>query len=152
MSFTNPVFGVDTAGAFGGIGDSLSSNPFGGASLNVGGFTGATPGYGGGSGFSMNQMGGFLGLANMGLNALGMNNAANSANQFQQTAGLMGDIAFGRSLYALNKDIAEQRDAPRWASKFQVNDPFYRQNQTRTQLGNIAGKYAGTAFGSFAGQ
>lgn len=121
---------------------------------SAGGFTGSPNigGSSGGGGFNMNQMGGFLGLANLGLNALGMSNASASANQFQQTAGLMGDIAFGRDLYALNKDIAEQKDAARWASKFQVNDPFYRQNQSRAYLGDIAGKYGGTAFGSFAGQ
>lgn len=148
-----PTFGIDTAGAFGGIGDALATNPFGGGpSLNVGGFTGATPSYGGFGGSNISKMGGFLGLANLGLNALGMSNASASANQFQETAGRLSDIAFGRDLYALNKDIAEQKDAARWASKFQVNDPFYRQNQSRAYLGDIAGKYGGTAFGSFAGQ
>jgi len=140
--FTNPTFGIDTAGAFGGIGDSLASNPFGGASLNVGGFTGSTPGYGGG--FSMNQMGGILGLANLGLGMMGQSNTAQSFGAMQQLAGQMRDLDFGTNLFAQNKDIFEQKDAPRWAAKFKVNDPFYRQFETRQALMNpgLAGRYS----------
>lgn len=150
MSFANPVFGVDAAGAFGGIGDNLAANPFGGASLNVGGFGGNIPSYGSQGGFDIGKYGGFLGLANLGLNAMGMRNAANSANQFQQTAGLFGDIAFGRDLYALNKDIEKQKESAAWAAKFKANDPFYSQSLSMGNLGDLAGKYAGTAFGAFA--
>ena len=140
--FANPVFGVDNAGTFRGMGDSLASNPFGGAGLNVGGFTGSTPGYGGG--FGMNQMGGILGLANLGLGMMGQSNTAQSYNQMQQMAGVMRDLDFGTNLFAQNKDIFEQKDAPRWAAKFKVNDPFYRQFETRQALMNpgLAGRYS----------
>jgi len=140
--FTNPVFGVDNAGAFGGVGDSLASNPFGGASLNVGGFTGSTPSYGGGLG--MGQMGGILGLANLGLGMMGQSNTARSFEAMQKLGGQMRDLDFGTNLFAQNKDIFEQKDAPRWAAKFKVNDPFYRQFETRQALMNpgLAGRYS----------
>jgi len=145
--FKNPTFGIDTTGAFGGIGDSLASNPFGGASLNVGGFTGSTPGYGGGLGTGQTNWGklaGLQGLANLGLAQMAQSNTATSFNQMQQTGGIFGDIDFGTNLLAQNKDIFEQKDAPRWAAKFQVNDPFYRQFQTRQALANpgLAGRYS----------
>ena len=146
MLFNNPVFGIDNAGAFGGIGDSLASNPFGGASLNVGGFGGSAPGYSG-SGGNMNKAAGILGLANMGLGMMGMSNTAQSFDAMQNLAGTMRDLDFGTNIFAQNKDIFEQKDAPRWAAKFRVNDPFYRQYESRANLPELAGKYG--RFGAF---
>ena len=146
MPFNNPVFGIDNAGAFGGIGDSLASNPFGGASLNVGGFGGSAPGYSG-SGGNMNKAAGILGLANMGLGMMGMSNTAQSFDAMQNLAGTMRDLDFGTNIFAQNKDIFEQKDAPRWAAKFRVNDPFYRQYESRANLPELAGKYG--RFGAF---
>lgn len=143
MSFTNPIFGIDTANAFGGIGDSLASNPFGGASLNVGGFGGSVPSYGaGGGGFG--SAAGMLGLANLGLGMIGMGNTSQSFNQMQQLGGIMRDLDFGTNLFAQNKDIFEQKDAPRWAAKFSVNDPGYRQAQMLQGIRNpgLAGRYS----------
>lgn len=141
MSFTNPVFGVDTANAFGGIGDSLASNPFGGASLNVGGFGGSAPSYGGSGG--MGQAAGLLGLANLGLGMTGMSNTNNSFNQMQRLGGIMRDLDFSTNLFAQNKDIFEQKDALRWAAKFS-NDPNYRQAQMLQGIRNpgLAGRYS----------
>ena len=146
MPFNNPVFGIDNAGAFGGIGDSLGSNPFGGMSLNVGGFGGSAPGYGGFGG-NMNKAAGILGLANMGLGMMGMSNTAQSFDAMQNLAGTMRDLDLGTNIFAQNKDIADQKDALRWGSKFRVNDPFYRQLEARTNLPELAGKYG--RFGAF---
>ena len=146
MPFNNPVFGIDNAGAFGGIGDSLASNPFGGASLNVGGFGGSAPGYSGFGG-NMNKAAGILGLANMGLGMMGMSNTAQSFNSMQNLGGTMRDLDFDTNIFAQNKDIFEQKDAPRWAAKFRVNDPFYRQYESRANLPELAGKYG--RFGAF---
>ena len=146
MPFNNPVFGIDNAGAFGGIGDSLASNPFGGASLNVGGFGGSAPGYNGFGG-NMNKAAGILGLANMGLGMMGMSNTAQSFNSMQNLGGTMRDLDFDTNIFAQNKDIFEQKDAPRWAAKFRVNDPFYRQYESRANLPELAGKYG--RFGAF---
>lgn len=97
-----------------------------------------------GGGTNWNQLGGLMGLANLGMNMMAQSNTADSFGQMQQTGGIFGDIDFGTNLFAQNKDIFEQKDAPRWAAKFQVNDPFYRQFQTRQALMNpgIAGRYS----------
>lgn len=143
MFFTNPIFGIDSAGAFGGIGDSLASNPFGGASLNVGGFGGSAPSYGGAGG-GMGQAAGLLGLANLGLGMMGTSNTNKSFGQMQQLGGIMRDLNFGTNLFAQNKDIFEQKDAPRWAAKLSVNDPNYRQAQMLQSIRNpgLAGRYS----------
>lgn len=95
----------------------------------------------GSGGFNWGQAGGMLSLANMGLGMMGMSNTNRSFEQMQQTGGLMGDIGFSTNLFAQNKDIFEQKDAPRWASKFRVNDPFYRQYEMKQNLRELAGKY-----------
>jgi hypothetical protein len=99
---------------------------------------------GSGGGFGMNQMGGILGLANLGLGMMGQSNTARSFETMQQLGGQMRDLDFGTNLFAQNKDIFEQKDAPRWAAKFKVNDPFYRQYETRQALMNpgLAGRYS----------
>ena len=148
MFSTTPVFGIDKAVTFGGIinPDSLASNPFGGASLNVGGFGSSAPGYSGFGG-NMNKAAGILGLANMGLGMMGMSNTAQSFDAMQNLAGTMRDLDFGTNIFAQNKDIFEQKDAPRWAAKFRGNDPFYRQYESRANLPELAGKYG--RFGAF---
>lgn len=136
--FNNPTFGIGTGGVFDTVGGNLSSSPFGGPGLNVGGFTGQTPQYGGGGGLGMNQAAGILGLANLGFNLTAMSNTANSLQGAYDTAAALADSELGKNLYAQNKDIFEQKDAARWASKFKVNDPFYRQT---AMYENLAGKY-----------
>lgn len=144
MSFTNPVFGIDKTNAFGGIGDSLSTN-WGATSspLAVGGSFGSTPSYGSFGG-GMGQAAGLLGLANLGLGMVGMGNTSQSFNQMQQLGGIMRDLDFGTNLFAQNKDIFEQKDAPRWAAKFSVSDPGYRQAQMLQGIRNpsLAGRYS----------
>jgi hypothetical protein len=104
-----------------------------------------------GGGFSTGQLGGLLNIANLGLSMVGMNNANQSYNQFQQAAGVLGDAATGRQYHALNTDIFNQKEAPLWASKFTANDPFYSQANRANRFYDLAGKYGGTAFGGFAG-
>lgn len=92
-------------------------------------------------GFNWGQAAGMMGLANLGLGIMGQSNTAKSAQSAYDAAGIMSDYNFGRDLWAANKDIFEQKNAPRWAAKFQVNDPFYRQNQLRQNLPNVAGRW-----------
>lgn len=98
----------------------------------------------GSGGFNWGQAGGILNLANMGLGMMGMANTNQSFNRMQELGGIMRDIDFGTNLFAQNKDIFEQKDAPRWAAKFKVNDPNYRQYETRQALMNpgLAGRYS----------
>lgn len=141
--FNNPIFGIDSANAFGGIGDSLAANPFGGTSLNVGGFGGSAPGYSG-LGGGMNKAAGILSLANLGLGMMGMSNTNRSFEAMQQLGGQMRDLDFGTNLFAQNKDIFEQKDAPRYVAKLRVNDPSIRQDEMRRALMNpgLAGRYS----------
>lgn len=110
-----------------------------------GAFVGAPVGATGGSGgFNWGQAGGLLNLANMGFGMMGMRNTNRSFEQMQQTGGLMRDIDFDTNLFAQNKDIFEQKDAPRWSAKFQVNDPNFRQYEMRQRIMNpgLAGRYS----------
>lgn len=100
-------------------------------------------------GFNWGSAAGMMGLANLGLGIMGQSNAARSVQSAYNMAGIMNDYNFGRDLWALNKDIFEQKDAPRWASRFQVNDPGYGQSLALDNLTKLAGKYGGTRFGSF---
>lgn len=117
---------------------------------SAGGFSGApvntSTGLGSG-GFNWGQASGLLGLANMGLGIAGMSNTNRSFEAMQQLGGQMRDIDFGTNLFAQNKDIFEQKDAPRWAAKFRVNDPFYRQYEMKQNLPELAGRYG--RFGAF---
>lgn len=99
------------------------------------------PASGAANGFDWGQAGGLLGLANMGLGIAGMSNTNRSFEAMQQLGGQMRDIDFGTNLFAQNKDIFEQKDAPRWAAKFRVNDPFYRQYEMKQNLPELAGRY-----------
>lgn len=97
-----------------------------------------------GGGFNMSQLGGLLNFAKMGMGMVGMGNTANSMNQLQRTAGIFGDIGTGRDYHAAESDLERQMRVAQWAPKFQVNDPFSRQLDTRKNL--LAGKYAYDAF------
>lgn len=146
--FKNPTFGIDGSGAFGQTGANLSGSPFGGPALNIGGFAGANAGYGGMSGgFDVNRAAGILSLANMGMSMMSQGNTRDSFNQMQRTGGLMRDIDFGTNIFAQNKDIFEQKDAPRYAAKLSVNDPNMRQFYTQRNLPELAGRYG--RFGAF---
>lgn len=93
-------------------------------------------------GFNWGASAGMMGLANLGLGIMGQSNTAQSAQAAYDAAGVMSDYNFGRDLWAANKDIVEQKNAPRWTAEFQVNDPGYRQNQLRQQLPDLAGRYS----------
>jgi len=97
-----------------------------------------------GGGINFGQLGGLMSLANLGLGMMGQSNTARSFEAMQQLGGQMRDLDFATNLFAQNKDIFEQKDAPRWAAKFKVNDPFYRQFETRQALMNpgLAGRYS----------
>lgn len=107
---------------------------------SMGGFSGSPVSGGGGFGSTA----GLLGLANLGLGMVGMGNTNQSFNQMQQLGGIMRDLDFSTNLFAQNKDIFEQKDAPRWAAKFSVDNPGYRQAQMLQGIRNpgIAGRYS----------
>ena len=97
-----------------------------------------------GGGINFGQLGGLMSFANLGLGMMGQSNTARSFEAMQQLGGQMRDLDFATNLFAQNKDIFEQKDAPRWAAKFRVNDPFQRQFETRQALMNpgLAGRYS----------
>lgn len=99
---------------------------------------------GGSGGFNWGNAGGILNLANLGLGMMSMRNTNDSFNRMQELGGIMRDLDFSTNLFAQNKDIFEQKDAPRWAAKFKVNDPSFRQYETRQALMNpgLAGRYS----------
>lgn len=92
-------------------------------------------------GFNWGQAAGMMGLANLGLGIMGQSNAAKSAQAAYDTAGILSDIGFGRDLWALNKDISEQKLGRAWGDEYQANNPFFRQNQLRANLPNVAGRW-----------
>lgn len=92
-------------------------------------------------GFNWGQAAGMMGLANMGLGIMGQSNTARSAQSAYNTAGIMSDINFGRDLFALNKDISEQKLGRAWGDAYQANNPFFRQNQLNQNLQNVAGRW-----------
>ena len=98
----------------------------------------------GGGGFNWGQAAGIQSLANLGMGMVGMSNTGQSLQNAYNMAGIMSDVNFGKDLWALNKDIFEQKDAPRWAARFKVNDPFYRQYQVTEAMKNpgIAGRWS----------
>ena len=109
----------------------------------------SSPASAGGGGFNWGQAAGIQGLANLGMGMMGMSNTGQSLQNAYNMAGIMSDVNFGKDLWALNKDIFEQKDAPRWAAKFKMNDPFYRQYQATEAMKNpgIAGRWS-----TFVGQ
>ena len=136
--FDSPSFGVDSTGAFGGIGSSLNQNPFGGfGGLNVGGFTGAAPSYGGGGG-GFGGLGQFAPLlAGKFGNMLTSNaNTAQSAQSAMNTSIGMFDVNQGVTAANRRQAIYDEMMAPIYASRIKMN-PEYRRGQVRDMmLGN----------------
>lgn len=141
--FTNPSFGIDTAGAFGGMGDALGGGGFTGGfgGLNVGGFTGSVPSYGGGGG-------GFGGLAtllagSLGNTLLGQSNTQASAANAMGTGIGMFDVNAGVTAANRRRSLFDETQAPIIASRIKMN-PDYRRGQLRDTLLNpgLAGRYA----------
>lgn len=110
-----------------------------------------TGGFGGFSGFNPMQnpmqMAALQGIGNFGAQLMGQQNANASAQAALNTASTFRDIDFGSNLFAMNKDIFEQKDMPRYFDRYRVNDPFYRQDQLRQNLPELAGRYG--RFGAF---
>jgi hypothetical protein len=98
-------------------------------------------------GFNPMQMAGLLGLGQFGSQMMGQQNASASSQAALDTQALLRDIDFGGDLFAANKDIFEQKETPRYFDRYRANDPFYRQNQTRQALPDLAGRYG--RFGAF---
>lgn len=141
--FNNPVFGTDTASAFGGVGDSLGSNPFGGfGSLNVGGFTGSTPSYGGGGG-GFGNLAQFAPLiaGRFGSMLMGNANTAQSAQNAMGTSIGMFDVNQGVTAANRRRAIFDEMMAPIYASRVKMN-PEYRRGQLRDTLQAGGGRYS----------
>jgi len=106
---------------------------------------------GGGGGFGSFLSGGgglgFLAAANSALSGLAQSNANQSAQNQLAAANAVFDANFGKDLFSSNLDYFRQKEAPAWAAKFSVNDPFYRQQRTMQGLPELAGRYG--AFGAF---
>jgi len=134
-------FGIDTSGAFGSVGDSLGSNPFGGAGINVGGFTGSTPNYGGGGGFG--GLGQFAPLiaGRFGSMLMGNANTAQSAQNAMGTSIGMFDVNQGIAAADRRRAIYEDMMNPIRASRIKMN-PEYRRGQVRDTLLSSPGRYS----------
>lgn len=113
------------------------------------GAMGAMSGGGGGFGNFLSGGGGlgFLTAANSVLSGLGQANARQSAENQLAASNAMFDANFGKDLFASNLDYFRQKDAPAWAAKFSVNDPYYRQQRVMQGLPELAGRYG--RFGAF---
>ena len=138
--FDNPSYGIDTSGAFGSVGDSLASNPFGGyGSLNVGGFTGQTPNYGSGFG----GLGQFAPLLAGKFGSMLMSNAntAQSAQNAMGTSIGMFDVNQGIAAADRRRATFEDMMAPIRASRIKMN-PEYRRGQVRDTLLSSPGRYS----------
>jgi hypothetical protein len=110
---------------------------------------GAAPKTAAGGGFNWNwdKLGGALSAANLGLGMVGMANTARSQQGAFNTGGIFKDIGLGENLYALNKDISEQRLGQLWKQGFTANNPYYKQNVLSATLPDLAGRYG--RFGAF---
>lgn len=138
--FDNPSFGIDTSGAFGGVGGSLASNPFGGASLNVGGFTGSTPSYGGGGFGGLGQFAPLL-AGKFGSMLMSNANTAQSAQNAMGTSIGMFDVNQGIAAADRRRATFEDMMAPIRASRIKMN-PEYRRGQVRDTLLRGASPYS----------
>lgn len=130
----NPMLGFDLAG------QGINLAP---------GAAGALGGGGGGFGSFLSGGGGlgFLTAANSVLSGIGQANARQSAEQQLAAANAMFDANFGKDLFASNMDYFRQKDAPMWAAKASVNDPYMRQQRLMQGLPELAGRYG--RFGAF---
>jgi hypothetical protein len=145
--FDSPSFGVDSTGAFGGIGSSLNQNPLGGfGGLNVGGFTGAAPSYGGGGG-GFGGLGQFAPLiaGRFGSMLAGNANTAQSAQNAMNTSIGMFDVNQGVTASNRRQAIFDEMMAPIQASRIKMN-PEYRRGQLRDTL-----RDRGTRYSAFVG-
>lgn len=138
--FDNPSYGIDTSGAFGSVGGSLASNPFGGASLNVGGFTGATPSYGGGGFGGLGQFAPLL-AGKFGSMLMSNANTAQSAQNAMGTSIGMFDVNQGIAAADRRRATFEDMMAPIRASRIKMN-PEYRRGQVRDTLLSSPGRYS----------
>ena len=136
--FNNPSYGIDSAGAFGNTGSSLTQDPFGGVGLNVGGFTGATTGYGGGGGFGQ-----FAPLLAGRFGSMLMSNAntAQSAQNAMNTSIGMFDVNQGIAAADRRRATYEDMMNPIRASRIKMN-PEYRRGHLRDTLMNLGNKYS----------
>jgi hypothetical protein len=109
----------------------------------------AAPSSAGGFGSFLSGGGGlgFLTAANSALSGLAQANANQSAENQLAAANAVFDANFGKDLFSSNLDYFRQKEAPAWAAKFAVNDPFYRQQRTMQGLPELAGRYG--RFGAF---
>ena len=114
-------FGIDTSGAFGSVGNSLGSNPFGGA---------------GGLGQFAPLIAGRFGSMLMG-NA----NTAQSAQNAMGTSIGMFDVNQGVAAADRRRAIYEDMMNPIRASRIKMN-PEYRRGQVRDTLLSSPGRYS----------
>jgi hypothetical protein len=130
----NPMLGFDLAG------QGINLAP---------GAAGALGGGGGGFGSFLSGGGGlgFLTAANAVFSGIGQANAQQSAENQLAAANAMFDANFGKDLFASNMDYFRQKDAPMWAAKASVNDPYMRQQRLMQGLPELAGRYG--RFGAF---
>jgi hypothetical protein len=135
--FKNPSFGIDSAGAFAGVGDSLASSP-----LSVGGASGGGGLFGGMGGLMMG-----LNAANSFMGGMQQGNLNQSAQAALDAQTAMFDAGFGRDVFAQNFDRFRSFNDPVIAAKIAVNTPAYRQSRTMQGLPELAGKYG--RFGAF---
>lgn len=134
----NPMFGFDLAGQGTNLAPGALNMFGGGAATGSGGFGSFLSG-GGGLGF--------LTAANAVMSGLGQANARQSAENQLAASNAMFDANFGKDLFASNLDYFRQKDAPAWAAKFSVNDPYARQQRLMQGLPELAGRYG--RFGAF---
>lgn len=112
------------------------------------GAAGALSGGSGGGGFLSGGGGlGFLTAANSALSGLAQANANQSAQNQLAAANAIFDANFGKDIFSSNLDYFRQKEAPAWAAKFAVNDPFYRQQSRMQNMPELAGRYG--RFGAF---
>ena len=102
-----------------------------------------------GGGLSTGALGGLLNIANMGMSMMQNAGADASLRNYNQTAGLMGDISRAAQARAVAQDIFNQQQAARWASGFKINDPDYYMASRRAAFPDLAGKYGGARFATY---
>lgn len=136
MNYTGTAFGSGlnlAPGAF-----NMASSGFSGGGGGLGGLLGS---------LNPMQMAGMLGVGNFGASMMGQEAAGASGQAALDTMATLRDIDFGGDVFATNKEIFEQRDMPRFFDQYRANNPFYRQNQARAALPELAGRYG--RFGAF---
>lgn len=123
--------------------------PFGGGYQFPGAVT-ATPAASTVGSIPYGQLAGLGAIGNLTSNFMEQKNLQNSLAGSTQTAGVFRDIGFGENSFTSALDVARQLRLPREQASQLVNMPSERQFQTRGHLKDLAGKFAGTRFGSFS--